>query len=544
MAPHRLSPTKDDASTDQDAVKVAMPATPVKQTIALDGQVSPVVQKMSPETLAAWSKQKPEPYFQGMPASIIDSIFDNLSDPRDIGNLRRTCKSIGQCVVRLPQSARFVREVTVMPVSRSMAWLSEIAQDDALTDLDGAPLPTSQWVEKVIFEDVFPMELPRILILAVDDPEAVEFYQIFCDSLTLGSSALSVRDLIVDILSRLEQLSVLEYHVSLPKSDLDTDQEVSLVGRLRELPFLSGKQAADFLWDNRAHFFVPTNRLADLKRSAAIFHLMINTVLRQRKRAKSLSVIIKTIHSEAVYEQITSSALQLTTFPAEDWLQSLELRFCGQNMADEHSFICQLRVLSGPATSGQFSSLRRLVLAGKGLHQGWSLNLKDLGVEQYSPTFADLDTLILENVQVSEETVIYMRQLPVDLILRNVFWWSNCIKECTDKSNLRSVTVSGIHVVDFAGGYCSDTDSPYDEEEGINPADLLDRVWRITANETEPVQLADDNAAHCCLVPGWSLAQSMADPDIIALYIQHGGDCPLTWNNVWATSWRLDAESD
>jgi hypothetical protein len=67
---------------------------------------------------------------------------------------------------------------------------------------------------------------------------------------------------------------------------------------------------------------------------------------------------------------------------------------------------------------------------------------------------------MLENVQVSQETLKYLRQLSVDLILRNVFWWSNCIKECTDESKLRSMTVSGMHVVDFAGGYCSDTDIP------------------------------------------------------------------------------------
>jgi hypothetical protein len=106
------------------------------------------------------------------------------------------------------------------------------------------------------------------------------------------------------------------------------------------------------------------------------------------------------------------------------------------------------------------------------------------------------------------------------------------------------VTVSDIHVVDLAGGYCSDTDIPYNDEEEIDQADFLDRVWRITANESEAVQLADSNAAYCHVFPGRSLAQSMVDPGILSDYIYYGGNCPLNWDNVWATGWRLDAEID
>jgi hypothetical protein len=56
----------------------------------------------------------------------------------------------------------------------------------------------------VIFEDVFPMELPTSVISAVDDPEAVTLYEAFCEFTTLGSSLLSRRNLIVGIFSRLE----------------------------------------------------------------------------------------------------------------------------------------------------------------------------------------------------------------------------------------------------------------------------------------------------------------------------------------------------
>jgi hypothetical protein len=115
MSPLPRALVQNDASTDYDTVHATMPdvcdacdrsdepTTPVRTsaestpwiapitplhqsaaTMESTLQIFPVIQKMSPTTLAAWSKQKPEPYFERMPASIIDSIFDHPSHLRDI----------------------------------------------------------------------------------------------------------------------------------------------------------------------------------------------------------------------------------------------------------------------------------------------------------------------------------------------------------------------------------------------------------------------------------------------------------------------------
>jgi hypothetical protein len=82
----------------------------------------------------------------------------------------------------------------------------------------------------------------------------------------------------------------------------------------------------------------------------------------------------------------------------------------------------QLANLTTGLTSGQFPNLRRLVLAGKAFHHDFSLYLGLLGYSaaDCTPSFPNLEAMILENIQMQTETISCLRQLPIILTMRNV----------------------------------------------------------------------------------------------------------------------------
>jgi hypothetical protein len=155
---------------------------------------------------------------------------------------------------------------------------------------------------------------------------------------------------------------------------------------------------------------VSTDDVDLLERSAELLHYVVDAVLRQPNCTEPLSVTISTTLQEAFCEPHFLACQRMPQFLANNRLESLKVRYLGQNVSGYQDCVGKLLVLSAAPTSVQFTSLRRLLLAGKSFHHGLSLNLiDDLGKSLYFPTVPSLEVLILESVQLGEDTVEYLR---------------------------------------------------------------------------------------------------------------------------------------
>jgi hypothetical protein len=243
----------------------------------------------------------------------------------------------------------------------------------------------------------------------------------------------------------------------------------------------------------------------------------IDTILRQPNRIKPLSVIINTTFKTALLEQEDLPDVIVPQFPADNKLESLELRYLGQNMSSNAMAVEQLANLTTGPTSGQFSNLRRLVLAGKAFHHKFSLYLGLLGCSEAdcTPSFPNLEAMILENVQMQIETIRDLRQLPINLTMRNVYWSNRCIEGLRPGSILKSVNFAGIHVVRpeliWRVQGCVDS-SGIMEFGGI----CYDLIWRLASSEFEAMQLANEHAQYCGEVFERPKYMTIADPDVFA----------------------------
>jgi hypothetical protein len=181
----------------------------------------------------------------------------------------------------------------------------------------------------------------------------------------------------------------------------------------------------------------------------------------------------------------------------------------------------QLANLTTGPTSGQFSNLRRLVLAGKAFHHEFSLYLGLLGCSEAdcTPSFPNLEAMILENVQMQIEIISYLRQLPIILTMRNVYWSNGCIEGLRPGSILKSVNVAGIHVVcpelSWRVHGCVDSSGIMENGNGM----CYDLIWRLASSEFEAMQLANEHAQYCGEVFERPMYMTIADPDVFAQYI-------------------------
>jgi hypothetical protein len=155
-----------------------------------------------------------------------------------------------------------------------------------------------------------------------------------------------------------------------------------------------------------------------------------------------------------------------------------------------------LQIFSDTQTPAQSSNLQRLVLGGRDLHHGWSLNLKNLDSLLFSPVFPRLEDLVLENVQIGTQTMTYLRRLAIKLVLRNLCWFQDCINDFGQSSQLREVEVSGVHVVDFMHE-ANNANFPVHScanDPGIavseHAEECHDQVWRVAGDDAEAAQLA------------------------------------------------------
>jgi hypothetical protein len=114
---------------------------------------SPIIPQISSTIYNVWLTEKANPHFLELLEEVIDAVFDQLDDLRDFGSLRLTCEYIGRCVVGRDQRTRLVRKMSFMPSIRSVNRLHQVAHN-MFTDY---PLGTSDCIERVVFEDVYPI---------------------------------------------------------------------------------------------------------------------------------------------------------------------------------------------------------------------------------------------------------------------------------------------------------------------------------------------------------------------------------------------------
>jgi hypothetical protein len=191
-------------------------------------------------------------------------------------------------------------------------------------------------------------------------------------------------------------------------------------------------------------------------------------------------------------------------------------------MAGDRAFNNVLRLFCQMQTLDQSTNPGHLVLSGRNLHHGWSLNLLKLGSQVFSPVFPRLEEIVLENVQIGPDTVTYLRHLAIKVVLCNVFWFQGCIKDFRQGSQLREVEVSSVHVVDFT----HEADNPNfpvhrrDNDPRIavieHAEECHDQVWRIARDDAEALQLAAQHTLYLHVHRGQPLASTVVAPGLLA----------------------------
>jgi hypothetical protein len=284
-----------------------------------------------------------------------------------------------------------------------------------------------------------------------------------------------------------------------------------------------------YLWDNRRHVFSPTQNPIDQDVALGLFLLAlgllllaVESALRQPSRAKPLTVRITTAKSLAFLAPVPAGVIPRYSFPGHNVLRDLEIRFSGQNIASENNFAGVLQIFSDTQTSAQISNLQRLVLSGRDLHHGWSLNLKNLGSLRFSLVFPRLEELVLKNVQIGPQTMTYLRLLAIKLVLRNLCWFQDCINDFEQSSQLHEVEVSGVHVVDFmpeanhpnfpVHGCANDPGIAVSE----HAEECHDQVWRVASDYAEAAQLTVQYAPYFQVHQGQPLTSTVVAPAPLA----------------------------
>jgi hypothetical protein len=359
-----------------------------------------------------------------------------------------------------------------------------------------------------------------------------------------------IQDRIVNAIPQLNRLATLEYSIGFVAERIPASNEPPRI-TVAQMPYhVFPSQQGNLPWRNRSRIFVPTEDIALLTRSARLLHYTIDAALWQTSRTKPLSVIISTTLRRALCGPQFLARHGMPQFPANNKLENLQLRCLGQNISRSQHCVGQLRVHFVAPTAVQFTSLRRLSLAGEGLHHGLSLNLVGLGSSLYSPVLPNLEVLILENVQVGKDTVDYLRQRPIRLMLHNVFWFDECIESFRSGSILQSVIIAGIHVVDFEDDpQIHPVQGCVDQTGALEGADYasieyFDLVWRVASSILEVKQLAMEHSEYCIKIYGRPTHLSIATPDVLSQYILRGGICPLNWQNISGASWALEIPAD
>lgn len=320
-----------------------------------------------------------------LPVELIDNIYRQLDNVRDVANLRLTCtqtgfsNTAGDTLQYLYQNLPFAHTPE--------GWLGYMAvAEDRVGEADGRGYKSSERVRRVVYQDVLPAALQNlglynIAALAttvahmectpyekyIDYVHAVKNFRVYAEDLTA----------IEAIATKAVNLDTIEHQPGFQDARHGYELHRAMLSVIRQIADMNDEDHEDdeddgkivlnigvskHLWKNRSRTWKTDTCPSLLGPSVEHVHLMVKAALENPLRKAPLALRIKTIHPYASTEDSDEQQ-----WPKNNKLHHVDIRYVGLNRSEGHD-IADIQFLSDPSTTHRFTNMRTLRLAGAHPH--------------------------------------------------------------------------------------------------------------------------------------------------------------------------------
>ncbi|KAH5272034.1 hypothetical protein HBI71_047410 [Parastagonospora nodorum] len=372
------------------------------------------------------SPQNPGPshvtsQFVNLLVELIDNIYRQLDNVRDVANLRLTCTQIRFSNMRGDTLRYLYQNLTFAHTPEG--WMDYMAvAEHHVGGAKGQDYKSSEWVRRVVYEDVLPVTL--------DD---LGLHNIAALAMEVANPEPSPYERYIDYVDAIK-------HFRVHAEDLIAVEAI----------------ATKF---HRSCTWKTNTSPSLLDPSVEHVHLMVKAALGNPLRKAPLTHRIKTLHPYAF-----AYGYDDQQWPKNNKLHHVDIQYIGLNRSEDHD-MGDYQLFRDPSTTHHFSNMRTLRLAGAHPHPDGSLNLQRLGLKDCKPEWPNLTDITLENVKLSSIAVGFVKTLKVHAHFRNVIWLGKSILDFDKGSEFLQVVVMGVHVARYTQvmGFASAWNSMTDE---------------------------------------------------------------------------------
>ncbi|KAH4074391.1 hypothetical protein HBH98_076150 [Parastagonospora nodorum] len=361
-----------------------------------------------------------------LPVELIDNIYRQLDNVRDVANMRLSCTQIGFSNMRGDTLQYLYQNLTFSHTLEG--WMDYMAvAEQHVGGAKGQVYKSSEWVRRVVYEDILPATLDDLglhniaaLTMEVAHPglspyekyidyvDAIEHFLVYDEDLTAVEA----------IATKFVNLDTIEYHPGFQDARQGYQPRRAMLSVI--------EQTADMYDEDDEDDFLNIESLLDP--SVEHVHLMVNAALENPLRKAPLTHRIKNLHPYAF-----AYGYDDQQWPKNNKLHHIDIQYIGLNRSEDHD-MGDYQLFSDPGTIHRFTNMRTLRLAGAHPHLNGSLNLQRLGSKDCKPEWPNLTDITLENVKLSSIAVGFVKTLKVHAHFRNVIWLGKSILDF-DKSS-------------------------------------------------------------------------------------------------------------
>ncbi|KAH5663149.1 hypothetical protein HBI23_090690 [Parastagonospora nodorum] len=513
------------------------------------------------------SPQNPGPshvtsQFVNLLVELIDNIYRQLDNVRDVANLRLTCTQIRFSNMRGDTLRYLYQNLTFAHTPEG--WMDYMAvAEHHVGGAKGQDYKSSEWVRRVVYEDVLPVTLDdlglhNIAALAMEvanpEPSPYERYIDYVDA--IKHFRVHAEDLIAveAIATKFVNLDTIEYHSGFQDARQGYQPRRAMLNVIEQTADMNDEDDEDdeddflnievskHLWKHRSCTWKTNTSPSLLDPSVEHVHLMVKAALGNPLRKAPLTHRIKTLHPYAF-----AYGYDDQQWPKNNKLHHVDIQYIGLNRSEDHD-MGDYQLFRDPSTTHHFSNMRTLRLAGAHPHPDGSLNLQRLGLKDCKPEWPNLTDITLENVKLSSIAVGFVKTLKVHAHFRNVIWLGKSILDFDKGSEFLQVVVMGVHVarytqvMGFASAWNSMTDEtlapdlvPVNLPNGDKPNETTD-IFLVSYDQEGAQKLAVEYAPFCRphLRPDGQDVPFVLPPDL-GRYMMQGGLCH---GQFWAEGWQ------
>lgn len=457
-----------------------------------------------------------------LPAELVLIIVELLGNVRDVGSLRLVCRN-------LVPSAYLWKTYHVMPTSASLKQLWTIGTTlHSLISDDAVRKSNPDYIQVVVFENVWPIPPDEFGLSIETGDESIEpevdkvvrcpEYLRYIDKRHAERENPATGRLLSTCMNRLNHLEEMIFSPGLHESRPPPPIPALPIREFRYNASLYIPDRIKFpesIWNYRELMWEP---LRGINTSGAkLFDEAIDGALRNPYRKKALKVRINTLHRRALW----SIPEACRPIPESQLGRSLHITYSGYNMWHPSSMKLDLRALHSQrlGTGSHYAAVEDLSFSGAELGNSGALHMGYLGWPNMSPDWSRVKNLRLNNCCFSRQSAIFLEAQKSHLELHNAYWHSNSIQGFWSGTNLQSVKVSGVFVIEGVGNYSNG-------------------VWILAQCQIDAQKIAAENWEPCTqLIPGPLVLFVL--PDDVERYVMFGGAFPFPNNKMWARDWKV-----